>query len=285
MAHRGMVIKFSSVMEDLAMAKPLVSDALWERIEPLLPELPPHLKGGRPWVGNREALTGILFVLRSGIPWEMLPQEMGCGCGMTCWRRLRDWQAAGVWDQLHRVLLDELREADKIDWSRAIVDSASLRALAGGPKTGPNPTDRAKPGSKHHVITDAQGIPLVVILTAANVNDIEELLPLVDGVPPIRGKPGRPRQKPDRVQGDRGYDSEPHRKQLRARGIKPALAKRNTEHGSGMGVYRWVVERTLAWLHQFRRLRIRYERRDDIHEGFMTLAESLICLNFIIALC
>ena len=272
-------------MEDSTMAKPLVSEALWERIEPLFPELPPHPKGGRPWVGNREALTGILFVLRSGIPWEMLPQEMGCGCGMTCWRRLRDWQAAGVWDQLHRVLLDELREADEIDWSRAVVDSASLRALAGGPKTGPNPTDRAKPGSKHHVITDAQGIPLAVILTAANVNDIEELLPLVDGIPPVRGKPGRPRQIPDRVQGDRGYDSEPHRKQLRDRGIKPVLAKRNTEHGSGMGVYRWVVERTLAWLHQFRRLRIRYERRDDIHEGFMTLAESLICLNFINALC
>jgi transposase len=280
-----MVIKFSSVMEDITMAKPLVSDALWERIEPLFPELPPHPKGGRPWVGNREALTGILFVLRSGIPWEMLPQEMGCGCGMTCWRRLRDWQAAGVWDRLHRVLLDELREADKIDWSRAVVDSASLRALAGGPKTGPNPTDRAKPGSKHHVITDAQGIPLAAILTAANVNDIEELLPLVDSIPPVRGKPGRPRHIPDRVQGDRGYDSEPHRKQLRDRGIEPVLAKRNTEHGSGMGVYRWVVERTLAWLHQFRRLRIRYERRDDIHEAFMSLAESLICLNFINALC
>ena len=101
------------------MAKPLLSDALWERIEPLLPELPPHPKGGHPWVSNRQALTGILFVLRSGIPWEMLPQEMGCGCGMTCWRRLRDWQAVGVWDDLHRVLLDELREADEIDWSRA----------------------------------------------------------------------------------------------------------------------------------------------------------------------
>jgi transposase len=268
-------------MEDRAMAKPLVSDALWERIRPLLPVLPPHPKGGHPWVGNRQALTGILFVLRSGIPWEMLPQEMGCGCGMTCWRRLRDWQAAGLWNQLHSVLLDELRGADKIDWSRAVVDSSSLRALAGGPKTGPNPTDRAKLGSKHHVITDARGIPLAVILTAANVNDVQELLPLVDQIPPVRGKPGHPRQKPDRVQGDRGYDSEPHRKKLRKRGIEPVIPKRNTEHGSGLGIYRWVVERTLAWFHQFRRLRVRYERRDDIHEGFMTLAESLICLNFL----
>jgi transposase len=118
------------------------------------------------------------------------------------------------------------------------------------------------------------------------VNDIEELIPLVDHIPPIRGKPGRPRQKPDRVLGDRGYESEPHRRRLRQRGIEPVLATRNTEHGSGLGIYRWVAERTLAWLHQFRRLRIRYERRDDIHAGFMTLAESLICLNFVTsALC
>jgi transposase len=115
--HRGKVITISSVMEDAMMAKPLISNALWERIEPLFPKLPPHPKGGCPWVGNREARTSILFVLRSGIPWEMLPHEMCCGCGMTGWRRLRDWQSAGLWDQSHRVLLDELREADEMDWS------------------------------------------------------------------------------------------------------------------------------------------------------------------------
>jgi transposase len=263
------------------MAKPLVSDELWERIEPLLPPLPPHPEGGRPWVGNREALTGILFVLKTGIPWEMLPQEMGCGCGMTCWRRLRDWQAAGVWQKLHEALLAELNEADQIDWSRAVVDSAMLRAMCGGPKTGPNPTDRRKPGSKHHVLTDANGTPLVVILTAANVHDVKELLPLVDNIPPVHGKPGPPRHKPERVQADTAYDSEPHRRELRKRGITPVIPKRQREHGSGLGVYRWVVERTLSWLHHFRRLRIRWERRPDIHEAFMTLAEALICFNVV----
>jgi len=122
------------------MAKPLVSDELWELVEPLLPPLVKSPKGGRPPIGNREALTGILFVLRTGIPWETLPQEMGCGCGMTCWRRLRDWEEAGVWDELHCLLLDKLNEADEIDWSRAVVDSASVRAVHGGKK--PAPTRR-----------------------------------------------------------------------------------------------------------------------------------------------
>ena len=88
-------------------------------------------------MGNRETLTGILFVLKTGIPWEDLPQEMGCGCGMTCWRRMVAWQKAGVWDRLHSILLERLHVADLIDWSRAIVDSASLKAVLGGQKPGP----------------------------------------------------------------------------------------------------------------------------------------------------
>src|SRR6478609_2800911 len=98
------------------MAKPLLPDELWEIIRPMLPARPPRPKGGRPPVDDRKALTGILFVLKTGIGWEYLPQEMGCGSGMTCWRRLRDWQEAGVWWELHRVLLDRLGEADRIDW-------------------------------------------------------------------------------------------------------------------------------------------------------------------------
>jgi transposase len=113
------------------MSKELVSDQLWEIIEPLLPKESPKPKGGRPRVDDRAALTGIIFVLKSGIPWEMLPKEMGCGSGSTCWRRLRDWQEAGVWEQLHRVLLNRLGEADEIDWERASLDSASVPAKRG----------------------------------------------------------------------------------------------------------------------------------------------------------
>lgn len=118
------------------MAKPLLDDELWELIQPLLPQPKPRRwrYPGRKPISDRQALTGILFVLKSGIPWEMLPQEMGCGSGMTCWRRLRDWQKAGVWQKLHELLLAHLQEADQIDWSRAVVDSASVRAVGGGGK-------------------------------------------------------------------------------------------------------------------------------------------------------
>ncbi len=113
------------------MPKPLVTDELWTLVEPLLPEQPPKPKGGRPRVNDRAALTGILFVLKTGIPWEMLPQERGCGSGMTCWRRLKEWHKAGVWKRLHRALLDRLGEAGRIDWSRASLDSASVAAPGG----------------------------------------------------------------------------------------------------------------------------------------------------------
>jgi transposase len=113
------------------MAKELVTDELWEVIEPLLPEEPPKPQGGRPRIDDRAALTGILFVLKSGIPWEMLPKEMGCGSGMTCWRRLKEWHEAGVWEELHRTLLDRLGKADQLDWERASLDSASVPAPGG----------------------------------------------------------------------------------------------------------------------------------------------------------
>jgi transposase len=118
------------------MAKELVSDELWELIEPLLPEEPPKPRGGTPRIDDRAALTGIIFVLKSGIPWEMLPQEMGCASGMTCWRRLKEWHEAGVWEELHKRLLDRLGEDDHIDWERASLDSASVPA-PGGQRTGP----------------------------------------------------------------------------------------------------------------------------------------------------
>lgn len=112
--------------------KPLVSDELWVRVEPLLPrERKPGKKGGRPRIGQRQVLTGILFVLRTALPWQLLPLELGCGSGSTCWRRFRTWTRGGVWERLHLLLLQELSWADEIDWSRAALDSSTVAAKRG----------------------------------------------------------------------------------------------------------------------------------------------------------
>lgn len=181
------------------MAQPLLDDALWACLEPLLPKprRRARRRGGRPRVSERAALTGILFVLRGGLPWQMLPREMGCGSGSTCWRRVVESERAGGWRRLHETLLAE------------------------------------------------------------------------------------PRRRPDVLQGDRGYDSQPHRDRLAARGIVAIFGRRRTSHGSGLGVFRWVVERTLAWLHRFRRLAVRYERHDRVHHAFLTLGCALICWNYL----
>ena len=193
--------------------KPLVSDALWKRLEPLLPPPPPRrfrFPGRKP-LDYRKILTGILFVLKTGIAWDDLPADLGCGCGKTCRSYLQAWQQAGVSHQLHAVLLAELNGADAIDWERAVIDASFAKAPEGGEDTGPNPTDRSKSGSKHHVMTDAQGVPLAATVTAANVPEITQVFTTLDDMPPVGGKPGPKRQKPDRLQGDRGYDSEPVR--------------------------------------------------------------------------
>lgn len=265
------------------MAKPLVPDELWERIRPLLPPPKPRRfrYPGRKPIDDRKCLTGILFVLKTGTNWEDLPCEMGCGSGMTCWRRLRDWTRAGVWQRLHATLLAELEGADRIDWDRAAIDSSFVRARGGGERTGPSPVDRSKKGSKHTIITDGRGAPLVATTTAANVPDVVPLIPLVDAIPPVRGKRGRPRRRPRRLYGDRGFDSEENRRQLSRRGIRPFLARRWTEHGSGLGKVRWVVERTLSWLHGFGRLRVRKDRATPLHQAFLTLGCALLCLRML----
>jgi transposase len=266
----------------LAM-KALVSDELWERVQPLLPAPPQRrfrFPGRRP-LDYRKILTGILFVLKTGIAWDDLPAELGCGCGKTCRHYLRLWYQAGVWQKLHALLLAELNGAELIDWSRALIDASFAKAPEGGEDTGPSPTDRGKSGSKHHVLTDAHGVPLNAKVTAANVNEVTQALDLLLNKPAVGGKPGPKRELPDRLQGDTGYDSEPLRVLLRWLGITPVLGKRNREHGSGLGKLRWFVERTISWLHGFGRLRRRLDRLTELQDAFLRLGCSLICLRFL----
>lgn len=154
---------------------------------------------------------------------------------------------------------------------------AAISALFKGALTGPSPVDRARTGSKHHLLTDSHGIPLAISLTGGNRNDVTQLLPLIDSVGPVAGKVGRPRQRPDRVLADRGYDHDKYRRELWSRGVKPVIARRGVEHGSSLGRERWVVERTFAWLHNLRRLRTRYERSDELHLAFMLLGCAVVC--------
>ncbi|MFF4189615.1 IS5 family transposase [Nonomuraea sp. NPDC001831] len=248
--------------------------------------------------GSREAPQDdkrLIALLLTGLTDEAIARQLGIGY-RTAQRRIDELMArlgahtrfqagvqaarsntSGVWQRLHEVLLDRLRAADALDLSRAAVDSSQIRAFKRGAQNGPSPVDRGRAGSKHHLITEATGIPLAVILTGANRNDVTQLRPLLDAVPKVRGKRGRPRQRPDVVLADRGYDHDKYRCLVRELQTRLLIARRGTAHGSGLGKQRWVVEQTFALLHAFRRLRIRWEVRADIHEAFLKLACVLIC--------
>ncbi|MEU4351130.1 IS5 family transposase [Streptomyces sp. NPDC023838] len=245
-------------------------------IAPLLPPWPTRSPGPRP-VADRPCLQGILYVLYNDIAWQHLPLELRFGFGQTCWRRPERRQQAGVFDQLHRILLAELNAAGQLDWSRAGVDGSHIRAKKGGADTRPSPVDRRKTGSKHHLICDGRGTPLKVITTAANVNDVTQTRAVVDGIPPVAGRPGRSRRRPDALLGDKGYDSNPNRDELRKNRILPVISRKGSPNIKGMGKLRYVVEQTFALLHQFKRLAVRWERRTALHDAFVSLACSLIC--------
>jgi transposase len=149
----------------------------------------------------------------------------------------------------------------------------------GGEKTGPNPLDRGRPGSKRHLLTDAGGVPLAVLLTGAHVHDSKVFEELIDSVAPVKGRWGRPRKRPEKLHADKGYDYRRCRRVLRQRGIKGRIARRGVESSERLGRHRWVVERTLSWLGCYRRLVVSYERRADIHEAFLILACVLICFK------
>jgi transposase len=262
------------------MRKRLVPRALWKMIVSLLPKHAPSPQGGRPRIDDRSCLTGIIYVLRSGMAWQMLPTEAGYGSGSTCWRRFQEWTRLNVWSKLHRLLLRLLGKQGRIHLNRAVIDSASVRALKGGAHTGPNPTDRRKKGCKRHIITDARGTPLAVQTGPANQTDGRLALPLLGKIPPCGGRRGRPRRRPKVFQGDAAYGIKAIVDQVIAQRIKPLLApygKTLKKHGSGLGKNRYVVERSLGWFSHFRRLKLCYERTAEHFQAFHELAACILC--------
>ena len=246
----------------------------------LPPEQPVGPEGGRPCLDHRVVLKVLWFVLTTGCRWEDVPPELGCS-GMTAHRCLRRWEEMGVWDRLHVDLLRLLRRADKLDPDLVIIDAVLVRAFGGGELTGPSPVDRRKKGTKHTLMVDRHGVPLAIRTAPANASDHRQIIPLVLDFPRVKGKPGRPKERPDELYADRGFDSDATRWILAWLGIEPHIARRKTAHGSGLGRVRWVVERTISWLKGLRRLRVRYDRLAVVQDAWNTLAACVICFRIL----
>jgi transposase len=181
---------------------------LWEIVQPLIPAVPPRPQGGGTAVtDDRAVFTAIVFVLTSGCAWRHLPPSFGVSMP-TAHRRFTAWTEAGLWPKLHRAVLDRIGAKGEIDWSAAILDAAAVRAK-GGSLTGPNPVDRGRTGSKLHVLSDANGLPLLVGVSAAHTHDSHALQPMIQGLPAIRSRRGPRRRKPARLRADKAYDSRP----------------------------------------------------------------------------
>ena len=248
-------------------------------LQPLLPpDMPVGLKGGRPLVRNGVVLPVIWYVLSTGVRWHDILPVVGCS-GRTAHRRLQRWQEIGVWEALHMKLLALLNRDGKLDLDVVVIDSTMVPAPGGGDDTGPNPTDRAKSGTKHTLLVDGNGVPLALHTTGANASDQKQLETIIHKFPHVKGKSGRPKEHPEAALADRGYDSEANRLLLRWLGIEPFIAKRRTENGSGLGRFRWVVERTNAWLKGFKRMRVRWDRSSVIQSAWNALAMSVICFR------
>lgn len=257
----------------------VMPEKFMEVVGPLLPaDKPVGPSGGRPPVPNAVVVPVIWYVLSTGVRWQDVLPSMGCS-GRTAHRRLQHWQEIGIWEALHMRLLELLNREGKLDLDIGVVDSTLVPAPGGGAATGPNPTDRGKTGSKHTLLVDGNGVPLALLTTGANASDQQQLEPIINEFPRVKGKPGRPKEHPNVAFADRGYDSEANRLLLRWLGIEPFIAKRNTEHGSGLGCFRWVVERTNAWLKGLKRLRIRWDRLQVIQDAWNALAMSVICFR------
>jgi len=256
-------------------------EAFYELVVEYLPEQrEPGPQGGRRPIRHQTVLKVIWFVLVTGCRWKDVPLELGC-CGETARTRLQAWEQAGIWDTVHQVFLRILRRQDKLDTTTAIIDSTQVRAFGGGDKTGPSPVDRRKKGTKFTLLVDRHGTPLVMQSASANTSDHRQILDTIMAFPHVGGKPGRPKELPDKLYGDAGYDSDAARRILRMLGIEPFIRKRKSAHGSHLGKIRWVVERTISWIKGLRRMRIRYDRKSTLIDAWMKLSAAVICFQML----
>jgi putative transposase len=254
-----------------------VSDEFWERVEPLVPEAPSHAKGGRPRMPDRKAFEAMVYVLRTGIQWNALPREMGASS--TVHERFQEWERLGFFEEVWRAGLAEYEELEGIEWEWQAVDGVMTKAPLGRDATGPNPTDRAKKGTKRSMLTDGNGIPLAVVVDGANRNDDKLLAATLDGIVVARPE-SEEEEVPEHLCLDAGYDSEAVRGELDSRGYEAHIRPRDKNerreedenHHPGGKARRWVVERTHSWLNRSRRLLVRWEKKTENYLAFVHLA-------------
>jgi len=263
------------------MADACMPERFYELARPMLPpekEIGPL--GGRPPKSHRVVLKVIWFVLVTSCRWRDVPREMGC-CGETARTRLQAWETAGIWSQVHHLLLTMLHREGHLHLETTVIDTTQVRAFSGGDATGPSPVDRRKKGTKYTLLVDRGGVPLVMRAVPANRSDQLEILPTVVAFPAIGGKPGRPRTHPRKLYADAGFDCEATRSLLRWLGIEPHIRHRNGDHGSHLGRVRWVVERTISWIKGLRRMRVRYDRSATSIDAWTSIAAAVVCLHIL----
>ncbi|MGH7179966.1 MAG: IS5 family transposase [Tepidisphaeraceae bacterium] len=261
----------------------LVSDKLWSRIDVLIPKRKNthRFGGGRPRRPDRDCMNGILFVLRTGCQWRALDVTGICP-GSTAHDRFQEWERAGVFRQFWRTGLLEYDELKGIDWKWLSADGAMSKAPLAGKKTGPNPTDRAKCGTKRSLLTDGRGVGTGLAVGGANVNDFKLLRETIQSIPVKRPKPTR--QKPQNLCLDKGYDYREVRDLTRAYHFTPHIRSRGEEakllkRGRGFKARRWVCERTHSWMNRFRRILIRWEKKDENYSAMIHLSLGIIALR------
>ncbi|WP_405378942.1 MULTISPECIES: IS5 family transposase [Streptomyces] len=255
----------------------IVPDGLWEIARDLLPSSRVRPQGGGTQNAPDEAVfAAIVYVLTSGCAWRHLPPCFGISKS-TAHRRFLIWSRAGVWGRLHRAVLDELAASGLLDLSRVVLDSAHVRAKKGGELTGASPVDRGKPGSKMHILSDTNGLPVVVAVSGGNVHDSQGLKPLLAGLQSRHDLERGRHYRPGKVHADKAYDQPDLRRWMRGRRIACRVARKGVESSQRLGRHRWVIERTMSWLSGYRRLSPRCERHPRNYLAFLGLAAALCC--------
>jgi len=254
-----------------------IPDALWEHIKALLPIEPPKPRGGRPRNDDRHMLDAIFYVLRTGIQWKALPRCLGAGSSVH--DRFQAWRKAGIFRAMWAAGLMAYDSTKGIAWAWQAMDGAITKAPLGGTGTGPNPTDRAKSGTKRCVLTEGEGVPLAVVVDGANRNDMKMTAATLDAI--VVDRPEPTRDLPQHLALDKGFDYQEVRDAVAARHYIAHIRARGEEVAAkrempGYRARRWVVERTHSWMNRFRRLLIRWEKKVENYLAMLELACAFI---------